>query len=325
MERLYPLEFEPLYKRAVWGGRRLETILGRSLGPGNDYAESWEIADHGADQSRVINGPLAGKTLEWLMHEHAAELLGRHHPQPRFPLLLKYLDANQRLSVQVHPDDALAARMKLRDSGKTEAWVILAAEPTSSIWAGLKQPIDRNALRRAIENGTLEEHLYEFRPRAGQCIFLPARTVHALGDGLLVAEIQQTSDLTFRLYDWNRVGPDGRPRTLHIEEGLEAIDYTQGPIEPCHPMATDTADVERLVACDKFILDRWQFHAPKTIGGDDRCHILTILEGTTRVDSPWTPAALGLGKTVLLPAAAGRVPLIPEGDRNCVLLDAYLP
>jgi mannose-6-phosphate isomerase len=325
MERLYPLRFQALYKHAVWGGRRLETVLGKPLGDGNDFAESWEVADHGADQSIVANGPLAGTSLGQLVRRQGAELLGRHHPQPRFPLLLKYLDAHQRLSVQVHPDDALAARMQLSDPGKTEAWVILAAEPTSLIWAGLKEPVDCDVLRRAIERGDLEPYLHQFRPVAGQCIFLPARTVHALGDGLLVAEIQQNSDLTFRLFDWNRVGPDGRSRPLHIEEGLEAIDCSQGPVEPQQPEPGGPAHVERLVRCEKFVLDRWQFRSPQGAGGDDRCHIITILEGEVRVQDDPSESTLGIGQTVLLPASAGRVELAPEGETACLLLDAYLP
>ena len=216
---LYPLRFEPIFRRYLWGGRRLGTVLGKPIGEGSDYAESWEVVDHGADQSRVAFGPLAGTTLGELVREHGHELLGRHHPQPQFPLLIKLLDAQQKLSVQVHPNDEQAARLDTPDYGKTEAWVVLAAEPGSRIYAGLKRGFDRPALERELNRGTCELCLHHFEPRVGDCVFLPAGTVHALGGGLLIAEVQQSSDTTYRLFDWNRVGPDGRPRALHIEAG----------------------------------------------------------------------------------------------------------
>lgn len=325
MAPLYPMRFRPLYKRAIWGGRRLESVLGRKLGPGNDFAESWEICDHAEDQSVLENGPLAGLSLHDLVATRGADLLGRHHPQPRFPLLLKYLDANSRLSVQVHPDDATAARMRLNDSGKTEAWVVLSAGEQSAIWAGFEKPVDREMLRAAISGGYLERYLHQFRPQAGQCIFLPARTVHALGDGLMVAEIQQSSDLTFRLYDWNRVGADGKPRALHVEQALEAIDYVQGPVEPRQPSPTGNPQVERLVECNKFVLDRWQLRSPQRVGGDGRCHILTVLGGTVALDGDPSGGPLNFGDTALLPASFGEVSVRPNDLGTAVLLDAYLP
>ncbi len=325
MTPLYPLRFRPLYKCAVWGGRRFETELGRKLEPDSSFAESWEICDHGEDQSVVEVGPLSGASLHELVAHRGDELLGRHHPQERFPLLLKYLDANQRLSVQVHPDDATARRLQLRDVGKTEAWVVLAASQGSAIWAGFNQRVDSGTLRRAIAGGYLERYLHRFAPVVGQCIFIPARTVHALGDGLMVVEIQQSSDLTLRLYDWNRVGPDGKSRPLHIEEGLEAIDYSQGPVEPHIPQPTPKPHVECLVECEKFVLDRWQFRSPQKAGGDGRCHILTILAGSIFLEADPSGEPLRLGQTVLLPAAVGATGLLPTGDTPAILLDAYLP
>ena len=325
MTPLYPIRFRPLYKRAIWGGRRFEEVLQRKLGPGNDFAESWEICDHDDDQSLVDSGPLAGTTLHELVIGRGKDLLGRHHPQPRFPLLLKYLDANQRLSVQVHPDDATAARMHLHDSGKTEAWVVLSADPQSTIWAGFIEAAEPATLRAAISGGYLEQYLHRFEPEVGQCIFLPARTIHALGDGLMVVEIQQSSDLTFRLYDWNRVGPDGKSRPLHIEQGLEAIDYTQGPVEPRQPLATSKPHVQRLVECTEFVLDRWQLHSPQRAGGDGRCHILSVLAGVLAIDGDPSSRPLGLGDSALLPASAGEVLVGPCAGTSAIMLDAYLP
>ncbi len=321
----HPLRLLPLYKHAVWGGRRFATVFGRDLGPGDDFAESWEVCDHADDQSVVEYGPVAGATLHELVVREGEDLLGRHHPQQRFPLLLKYLDARRRLSVQVHPDDATAARMQLPDVGKTEAWVILDAGTDSAIWAGFERPVDRESLRKAIRSNQLESLLHRFRPVAGQCVFLPAGTVHALGDGLMVVEIQQSSDVTFRLHDWNRLGPDGRPRALHMEKGLEAIDYSQGPVGPHPAQPTASPHVERLVECEKFVLDRWQFQVPLAAGGDLRCHIITLLEGAIALEGDPSGEPLPQGRTVLLPTAAGAVRLAPMNNAPAVVLDAYLP
>jgi len=325
MTPLYPLRLKPVYKQYIWGGRRLATVLGRRLPPDGVFAESWDVCDHGHEQSLVQTGPLATTPLHLLVTDRGDELLGQHAPQSRFPLLLKYLDANLPLSVQVHPDDNVAARIGLSDPGKTEAWCVIQVEPQSAIWAGFSQPVDRKTLGRAIRDGTLERYLHRFQPAVGDCVFLPAGTVHALGAGLLVAEIQQTSDNTFRLYDWNRVGADGKPRPLHLHEGLEAIDYTQGPVATAQPRPTDRPHVERLVDSDKFILDRWTFSSPQPTGADDRCHILTVLDGQVRVEGDPGETPLRLGQTVLLPAALGPVTLSPAEGQTAILLDAYLP
>lgn len=323
MPTLYPLRFRPIFRRYIWGGRRLETLLGKPLGPGNDYAESWEIADHGPDQSVVESGPLAGASLHQLVAERGAEVLGQHHPQTRFPLLVKYLDARDRLSVQVHPNDTQAARLDPPDLGKSEAWVVLAAESDSTIWAGLRPGVDRMRLAKAVRDGRCEECLHSLRPTPGDCVFLPAGTVHALGSGLLVAEIQQSSDVTYRLYDWNRVGPDGKPRALHVERALEVIDYGRGPLEPQTPRPISGGLGARLVQCDKFILDRWELDGAQPFGGDQRCHVLSILEGSVRVAGDVWESPLSGGGTILLPAALGEVLVVPHG--RAVLLDAFLP
>jgi len=321
MKPFYPLRFAPILRRHLWGGRRLERVLGKPLGPGNDFAEAWEIVDHGADQSVVLHGPWAGTTLHELTTEHGAEMLGRHHPQPSFPLLLKFLDAQKTLSVQVHPNDQQGAQLIPPDLGKTEAWYVIAAEPGSLIYAGLKRGFDLPALRRELSRGTAELCLHRFEARAGDCVFVPAGTVHAIGAGIVLAEIQQASDTTFRLYDWNRVGPDGRPRTLHIEEALAVTDFERGPVDPAVARPTQRAHVSRLVECDKFIWDRWHFDAPQAVGGDDRCHILAVIDGEVLL--PGENESLRAGQTVLLPAALPPTLLTPCGPAT--LLDAYLP
>ncbi len=322
MSPLYPLRFRLLVKRYLWGNRGLATCLGKPLGPGNDYAESWEVCDHGADQSIIDQGPLAGTTLGELVRLRGAELLGRDYPLSSFPLLVKFLDAAQALSVQVHPDDEHAAGLNPPDLGKTEAWYILAAAPGSRVYAGLRPGVDRQQLEEAIRQGTCENELHHFEPSAGDCLFIPAGTVHALGSGLLIAEVQQSSDTTFRLYDWNRVGRDGKPRPLHVEQGLAVVDFQRGPVDPVQPQPTQRSWVSRLVACEKFIIDRWDFDRSELIGGDERFHIVCVLEGAVCIDGDPHSAVLAKGGTALLPASIGSVRLVPQ--QRTVLLVAYL-
>jgi len=347
---LYPLKFQPLFKRYLWGGRRLGTVLGKPIGEGDEYAESWEIADHEQGQSVIANGALAGKTLHQLVLERPAELFGRQAEriaraqpagrEPRFPLIFKYLDAQRDLSVQVHPNDAAAALLTPPDLGKTEAWLILDAQAGSLVYAGLKFGFGRTELQREVERGRTELCLNWFEARAGQCLFIPAGTVHALGAGLLVAEIQQASDTTYRLFDWNRTGPDGQPRQLHIEQALEAIDYTRHVISPQAPQPTERPHVERLVVCEKFMLDRWRLSGMDKLGGDGRFHVLSVLEGEVLLSGSGPQVELGRkpgatttdevsllslirGQTVLLPACLGEVTVASRD--SAVMLDMYLP
>jgi mannose-6-phosphate isomerase len=316
------LRFKPILREALWGGRRLAE-LGKPLGSGEHYSESWEIVDHGAEQSQVVGGPLAGATLHDLVKRHGASLFGRHQDRAQFPLLVKFLDCQKTLSVQVHPNDSQAVRLTPPDSGKTEAWVVLAAEPGSKIYAGLRPGVDRAALQRAVADGDCETCLHSFEPRAGDCVFIEAGTVHALGAGLLIAEIQQASDTTFRLFDWNRVDRDGRPRTLHVEESLATIDYRRGPVNPILPLSTDQAHIERLVACDKFVVDRLKLETPKQLDVYDRFHILTVIDGELSVSSAEEQTRLRRGDTLLVPACTREVQFVPQG--RAVLLDMYLP
>ena len=319
----YPLRFEPLFRRYIWGGRRLGEVLGKPIGAGDDYAESWEVVDHGEDQSCVAAGPLAGRTLGELCREFPDEIYGRLTPPERFPLLLKMLDCHRNLSVQVHPNDAQGARLDPPDLGKTEAWYVLAAEPGAKIYCGLQSGLDAASLRAEIAAGRTEECLYAVEPRPGDCFFIPAGTVHALGAGLLVAEIQQSSDTTFRLFDWNRVGADGKPRQLHVEQALDVIDYVRGPAEPTIGSATNDPQVKRLVECDKFVWDARTIVEPQTIGGDDRFHILAVVEGELRVSGDAADKPLSRGESLLLPAACGATELESLGGR-AVVLDAWI-
>lgn len=325
---MYPLTFHPIMKRIVWGGRRLGDSLGKPIGPGNDYAESWEIVDHGDDHSQVASGPLEGQSLRDIVRQRNESVLGSYVGIESFPLLLKYLDCNRVLSVQVHPDDEYARQMPRPDLGKTEAWYIVDAAPGSKIYAGLKSGVDRKSLQRAIADGATEEVLHVIEPEAGQCIFIPAGTVHALGGGLVVAEIQQSSDTTFRLFDWNRVGDNGRPRPLHIEQALDVTDYSIGPISPQMPQANDDG-LETLVRCDKFVLKQATFDSTSPgkkvlISNLTSPVIVTVVKGNASLVSEqgWCHRAR-IGESFLIPAAAYALEIMSRDD--AVLLLVFLP
>jgi mannose-6-phosphate isomerase len=322
MTHLPPLRFRPILRDYLWGGRRLSE-LGKSIGPGERAAESWEIVDHGRDQSMVAEGPFAGESLHALVNEQGAALFGRHQPRAQFPLLFKFLDCQQTLSVQVHPNDAQGARLHPPDSGKTEAWVILAAEPGSKLYAGLKVGVDRPTLERELARGKCDVCLHEFEPKVGDCVLIEAGTVHALGAGLLVAEIQQSSDTTYRLFDWNRVDRDGKPRELHIQQAFETIDFTRGPVEPVVPTARGIGGDERLVECDKFVLDRRMIKNARTISDDDRFHFLAVIEGSVEVTFNDDRKALKRGGTILIPASSQGAQI--QSADGAKVLDMYLP
>ncbi|TWT86814.1 putative mannose-6-phosphate isomerase YvyI [Pseudobythopirellula maris] len=330
MQTLPPLRLRPILQQYLWGGRRLGELLGKPIGADDDYAESWEVVDHPDGQSVIENGPLKGKTLgEVASGEHARLVYGKEltegqGPPPRFPLLFKFLDAQKTLSVQVHPNDAQGARLTPPDLGKTEAWVVLAAEPGGKIYAGLKPGVDRTALAEATAAGRCDECLHVVEPAVGDCVFIPAGTVHALGAGLVIAEIQQASNTTFRLFDWNRVGKDGQPRPLHIEESLEVSDYQRGPAHPQTPEPLGDGR-ERLVACDKFLLDRLTLgeRGQAELPDDDRFHLVSVIAGEARLECGDFDEPLVLGNTLLLPAA--RAPAKLSSASGAVLLDIRLP
>jgi len=196
---------------------------------------------------------------------------------------------------------------------------VLAAEQGSKIYAGLKSGVTQDDLRSALENGTCEKCLHEFQPAVGDCVFIEAGTVHALGAGLVIAEIQQASDTTFRLFDWNRVDAAGNPRPLHVEQSLATIDFSRGPVALQESAETGTVGRERLVDCDKFVLDRCALEDAQTLGGDQRFHLIVVVEGTLKIGG----TTLSQGETCLLPSAAGNVEAVPQG--HAVLLDSYLP
>ena len=332
---MYPLRFEPIFQRYVWGGHRLGEVFNKAIG-GSSAAESWEIVDHGDAQSVVREGEFSGWTLSQLIANFGAEILSpelfktitaENIPdslRARFPLLLKFLDANRNLSVQVHPDDRMSASLTPPDLGKTEAWYVMHAEPGAKIFAGLKAGVSEHEFRMAIDNGDVESKLHHFTPRKGDCVFIPAGTIHAIGAGLLIAEIQQASNTTFRVYDWGRVGADGQPRPLHIERSIEATDFARGSIDPQVPVSIAGTPWVRLVACEKFEMNRAFIDKPLTVGGDGRCRILAVTGGSLELSGDPCADPLVLADTVLLPASLGATTVRPGAD-GVELLEISIP
>ena len=316
-----PLRFAPLFRSYLWGGRRLATNLGKSLPSEGIWAESWEIVDHPQGQSVVTDGPWADWTLGELVQKHRESILGPARLSievSRFPLLLKYLDCQNVLSVQVHPDDAYASTMPQPDLGKTEAWYIVEAEPGAVLYAGLKSGVTRRDLEDAIQRGNTESCLHQLTPSSGDCIFIPAGTVHALGAGLVVAEIQQASDCTFRLYDWNRVDASGNPRPLHVAQALDVIDFESGPVSGVSPQRGSSKGEELLVDCDRFRLVRYEEPGTHAIPLNS-FQIVTVPQGTALIETSTGTMKLERGESALIPHASRRAELKVE-SRSVVLM-----
>jgi len=293
----------------VWGGNRLGRLLGKALTSEAPHGESWEVSDHPHHRSVIATGPLAGRSLRDLMEHRREDLLGRSAPQcATFPWLIKFLDASDWLSVQVHPDDNTVKRLWPGEGGKTEAWFVLDALPGSRIYAGLLPGVDEKALRAALAAGTAAECLHSFTPRAGDCVFLPAGTVHAVGGGVLMAEVQQTSDATFRLFDWNRKDAKGQARALHVEEGLAAIDWGRGPVVPVHapgfggPAEAGPPSRQPLVRCSYFHLDYLSSTEPFPCARMGRLQALVILAGSGRLSWNQHEESVSAGQVWVLPA-----------------------
>jgi mannose-6-phosphate isomerase len=330
-----PLRFEPHLRPLVWGGRRLGEVLGKPLPAATACGESWEISDHAAHRSVVAKGPRQGWTLRRLMEEERRALLGPAAEEHAvFPWLVKLLDAADWLSVQVHPPEEHVGRLWPGENSKTEAWFVLAAAPESRVYAGLRPGVDAARLRSALAEGTVAECLHQYRPRPGDCVFLPAGTVHAVGGGVLMAEVQQTSDATFRLYDWDRTDAQGRRRELHVEQALECIDWKAGPVHPVRaagypdpegPASASTLPVRQpLVACRYFVLEYVRDSRPFAVGGSGRMQVLMVLHGRGELrTNEGGQLPLRPGDSLLLPAAMEAAECRPEGGLG--LLRSTLP
>lgn len=311
---LYPLTFKPIFKERVWGGRKLEQLYQKPLPPGPPIGESWEISDRPGDESVIANGPLAGKNLRWLMEHHAAELLGKTAKKTTaFPLLVKLLDAQDKLSLQVHPPAELAA--ELFGEPKTEMWYIAEAEPGAEIYVGLKRGVTRAEFERKIADGTVAECFHRVPVQKGSVMFLPSGRVHALGAGLVIFEIQQNSDTTYRVFDWHRVGLDGKPRELHVDQSLASINfedfeprlissiYSSNPVISVRVLVDDP--LFRIDACQ--VKRNQRFHL-----SSEGLQILGLLRGRLEIIHGDTQLLLKAGEFALLPASLGRTTLTAQ-------------
>jgi mannose-6-phosphate isomerase len=311
-----PLRFEPYLRPMVWGGRRLATVLGKKLEGDGLYGESWEVSDHASHLSRVTTGPWAGMTLHGLMRDQRQALLGAAAAEyDTFPWLIKFLDACDWLSVQVHPNEKDVRRLLPGEGSKTEAWFILDAQVGSRIYAGLNHGVDEKQIRNALANGTITSCLHSFAPRAGQFVFLPAGTVHAIGGGVLFAEVQQTSDATFRLYDWDRRDAQGKSRPLHIEQSLACINWNQGPVQPVtvHGFDQEGASINQdLVKCRYFHLRYVRSQDSFALAGAGQLQAFMVLDGHGRWTVSNSEEVLAVGDTWVVPAAAQPVRCLPQ-------------
>ena len=323
---LYPLRFEPIFQYRLWGGRRLEEWVDAKLPGDGPIGEAWLLSDRDDFPSRVADGPLKGRTLAELIERSPNLILGELASQYRkFPLLLKFLDVRKMLSVQVHPPDDRPDLIPAGESGKTEAWVVLEAEPGGRVYAGLKAGTTQATLR-ALTERNVDEYLPSFAPVPGQGVFIKAGTVHSLGNGVVVFEVQQNSDVTFRLYDWDHIDPEtGRGRALQTEQAVACVDYTQGAITPVVPLPELAQPVarERLFSCPRFRLWRLQGAAPFRVGMEGSPHVLVCIEGVGNVEFNGSKFPMNKGTVTLLPAAVGACTFAPEG--NVVLLEIAIP
>lgn len=304
-----PIIFEPLFMERVWGGRKLASLFAKKLPGGTRIGESWEVADREEAQSVVHEGILRGKTLHDLWTDYREPVFGACHSGggPRFPLLFKLLDAEEKLSVQVHPPAAVA--LALKGEPKTEMWYVAAAEPDADIFVGLRAGTTRAQFKAALSGDAVAALLHRLPTRAGDCIFIPSGRVHAIGAGNVIVEVQQNSDTTYRVFDWNRTAPGGKPRALHIPESMSSIDF--GDYEP----ALQPPGAEPLVNCDYFQVRHWTLDGPREALWPGDFAVFTVLSGAVACAG----CQFGPGEFFLLPATLSDRTLTPIEPGSTVL------
>jgi len=322
---MYPLQFKPIYQYRLWGGRRMADLLAAPLPGDGPIGEAWVLSDRDDHPSQVANGALKGRSIGQLMEQCPEQLMGRLAGRfRRFPLLLKFLDAREMLSVQVHPSDAYPDLLPSGETGKTEAWVVLEAGPGSRIYAGLKPGTTADVLRGALANGTVAEHIACFTPKPGDGVFIPAGTVHTLGGGVVVFEVQQNSDVTFRLYDWGHVdAKTGQPRPLQVDRALACIDYAAragGPVASVVE-ATTPVERERLFDCEPFRLWRLRGRLPFAVGATGVPRVLVCIAGNGHIDHGGATYEARKGDVFLLPAVLGACIFHPRGAANVLEIE----
>jgi mannose-6-phosphate isomerase len=304
---VYPLKFKPIFKHRIWGGQKLREYFGKDIPADEKIGESWELADLPKDKSIILNGPLAGMNINQALAEYPREITGDKDFKGNFPLLIKFLDAEDVLSVQVHPDEETCRRRGKGDP-KTECWYIIKAAPGAVIYKGVKSDVTKEQFADAINDGSVEDYLNKIEVQQGQCHFLPSGTAHAIGAGLLIAEIQRPSDTTYRVFDWNRVDENGKARQLHIDDALESIHFGENANKL--PVTT----VGRMVECEYFIIDKGhQTEGCERLESKGQMKVVMITSGAGRFETEGSEiVSFSSGDTILLPAAYEGVMCLDE-------------
>ncbi len=321
-DSFYPLCFVPIYKEYFWGGQRITTRFPRTGTP-PVCAESWEISAHADGLSLVANGPWAGRSLAALAEQFGAACTGTQAVQPhRFPLLFKLIDARENLSVQVHPNDENAAAVG--GEPKTEAWFVVDREPGASLYSGLKPGVTAASFHEALNQGTIPAQLFQQAIHPGDTLFIPGGLVHAIGAGCLIYEVQQSSNTTYRLFDWNRCDASGTPRPLHIQQGFRVITpmLDQPRLHHAPAPATDGGNHwHTLLRCPYFHLQQLQLTTAQPVAMDGTSfHVLFLLAGSAAVTAGGVTVELPLGASCLLPAASGTYHLRPRDSAATLLV-----
>ncbi|MGZ8937831.1 MAG: type I phosphomannose isomerase catalytic subunit [Limisphaerales bacterium] len=304
---LYPFLFKPVFQERIWGGRNIERLYHKPLPPKVPVGESWEICDRADVQSEIANGPLAGKTLHWLMQHHRSELMGKAAPlHGRFPLLIKILDAEEKLSLQVHPPASKA--QVLGGEPKTEMWYIAKANQGAELYVGLRKSVSRAEFESKIADGTVAKCFHRIQVHTGDAMFLPSGRVHAIGAGLVIFEIQQNSDTTYRVFDWNRVDAQGKARQLHVKESLECIDFEDFEPEIVRADLPEAQQanlhIQTLVEDPLFEVEVVTMLPPGRIDYSLSVpHIVAAIEGSVTIQHDSIPVTLSPGQFCLVPAS----------------------
>ncbi|HEY3853484.1 MAG TPA: type I phosphomannose isomerase catalytic subunit [Verrucomicrobiae bacterium] len=316
--KLYPLTFDPILKERIWGGRNLESLYGKPLPPNRLIGESWEISDRPGDESVISNGSLRGKSIRWLMEKYPASLLGPKKQFPeRFPLLIKILDARQTLSLQVHPPANVAD--ELGGEPKTELWYVAQAGAEAELFVGLKKGVTRAVFEQKLAAQTVAECFHRIQPKAGDAMFLPSGRVHALGQDLVIFEVQQNSDTTYRVFDWNRTDSSGQARELHVEQSLASIDFNdfEPDLLPETVAASGRGTIRPLVKNALFEVAVRALPAGEGLNlTDGQMQIIGVVEGVLRIESAEESVFLHAGQFCLLPAECGSASVKAEIDAS---------
>ena len=324
---LYLLLFEPILKERIWGGQRLGKLFNRQL-TADKIGESWDVACHKNGTSIISNGKYKGKSLDELIDKFGRCLLGNDLDDKdieKFPLLIKMLDASDVLSVQVHPNDEYAALNENGELGKTEMWYIVDTEPGAHLYFGIKPGTTPQDFRKAIVEGNVEPYLCSVNVKKGDVLYIPAGMVHAIGSGIVICEIQQNSDTTYRVFDWNRVDDNGNPRQLHVEKVLDVIDfdgrYSNEKVKGIEIME-DGGKITYLVACPYFAVEKVEIRGSiQDIANGEKFFILTILEGEGSIEYNGGLQSFERGDSIMIPASLGYYSIHGE----CTLLKSYIP